>query len=171
MSNGKGAESVRLRYGRVNLGLVVSLAGSLLSLPLNRRMHLWLGAGFTVLAAVHTWQHRRQFAHYLHKERQEMDISPLYNFLHSSTKVKLFLQKTQVLHYMPGRVRLSSQHLLNNPEAVREVTEHLKTIPEIKQFTVNAATGSVLIQYSPEDVSRNPFLRDVEQLVAKQYGR
>ncbi|WP_371360944.1 HMA2 domain-containing protein [Sporomusa malonica] len=163
---------MRLRYGRVNLGLVVSLLGSLLSLPLNRRVHLWLGVGFTLLAAVHTWQHRRQFTHYLHKERQEMDISSLYTkFSNSSAKVNLFLQKTQVLHYMPGRVRLSSQHLLNNPEIARQVSEHLETIPEIKQFTVNAATGSLLIHYSPEDVSRNPFLRDVEQLVAKQYGR
>ncbi|SMC86478.1 hypothetical protein SAMN04488500_11116 [Sporomusa malonica] len=101
-----------------------------------------------------------------------MDISSLYTkFSNSSAKVNLFLQKTQVLHYMPGRVRLSSQHLLNNPEIARQVSEHLETIPEIKQFTVNAATGSLLIHYSPEDVSRNPFLRDVEQLVAKQYGR
>jgi hypothetical protein len=101
-----------------------------------------------------------------------MDLSSLYtNFFNSSAKIKLFLQQTQVLHYIPGRIRLYSQHLLNNPEIARQVSEHLKTIPEIKQFAVNAATGSLLIHYSPEDVLRNPLLRDMEQLVAKQYGR
>ncbi|HWR07959.1 HMA2 domain-containing protein [Sporomusa sp.] len=101
-----------------------------------------------------------------------MDLSSLYtNFFNSSAKIKLFLQQTQVLHYIPGRIRLYSQHLLNNPEIARQVSEHLETIPEIKQFAVNVATGSLLIHYSPEDVLRNPLLRDMEQLVAKQYGR
>ncbi|MDF2568851.1 MAG: hypothetical protein K0R55_455 [Sporomusa sp.] len=154
------------------MGLAMSLLGSLISLPLNKRVHLWLGAGFALLAAVHTWQNRRQFTHYLHKERQEMDLSSLYTkFSNSSAKVNLFLQQTQVLHYMPGRVRLYSQHLLNNPEIAQQVSAHLETIAEIQQFTVNAATGSLLIHYSPEDVSHNPLLREVEQLVAKKYGR
>ncbi len=158
-----------LCHGRINLGLIVSLLGSILTLPLNKRLHLWLGIGFVLLATIHTWQHRRQFTHYLHKERQDMDLASL--FINPSTKVKLFLQQTQVLHYMPGRVRLFSQHLLNNQEVARQVSEQLAAIPEIKDFTVNAATGSLLIHYSPEDISQNPLLRDVEKIVAKQYGR
>ena len=98
-----------------------------------------------------------------------MDLSSLV--INPSTKVKFFLQQTQVLHYMPGRVRLFSQHLLNNQEVARQVSEYLATIPEIKDFTVNAATGSLLIHYSSEDISQNPLLRDVEKIVAKQYGR
>lgn len=160
---------MNLCHGRINLGLIVSLLGSILSLPLNKRLHLWLGVGFALLATIHTWQHRRQFSYYLHKERQEMDLASLV--INSTTKAKLFLQQTQVLHYMPGRIRLFSQHLLNNQAVARQVSEHLAAIPEIKEFTVNAATGSVLILYSPEDVSQNPLLRDVEKLVAKQYGR
>ncbi|TWH46166.1 HMA2 domain-containing protein [Sporomusa sp. KB1] len=100
-----------------------------------------------------------------------MGLSSLFESLMDSSKKKLFLQQIQVLHYMPGRVRLQSQYVINNPEIVRQVSLHLKTMPEIKQFTINSATGSILIQYSPEDVSRNPFLRDIEQLVVKQYGR
>ncbi|QDR82902.1 HMA2 domain-containing protein [Sporomusa termitida] len=158
-----------LCHGRINLGLVVSLLGSILTLPLNKRVHWWLGVGFVLLATIHTWQHRRQFTHYLHKERHEMDLASLV--VNSSTKVKFFLQQTQVLHYMPGRVRLFSQHLLNNQAVARQVSEHLEAIPEIKSFTVNAATGSLLIHYSPEDISQNPLLRDIEKLVAEQYGR
>jgi len=143
--------------GRVNLGLVLSLLGSLFSLPLNKRLHLWLGVVFTLLTAIHTWQHRRQFTHYLHKERAAMDLSSLYTSLFgSSTKMNLILQQTQVLHYRPGRVRLYSRHLLNNQDIACKLKEHLSTIPDIIQFAVNAATGSLLIQYSPESVSCNP---------------
>ena len=100
-----------------------------------------------------------------------MGLSSLYADLMDSSKKKLILQQIQVLHYMPGRVRIYSKHLINHPERVQQVNSYLKAMPEIKQFTINSATGSILIQYSPDDVSRNPFLRDVEQLVVKQYGR
>jgi len=47
----------------------------------------------------------------------------------------------------------------------------LAAIPEIIDFAINTATGSLLIRYSPENVSRNPLLRDIERQVAKKYGR
>ncbi|MGL5511836.1 MAG: HMA2 domain-containing protein [Sporomusa sp.] len=96
-----------------------------------------------------------------------MDLSSLY----SSTKMNLLLKQTRVVHYMPGRVRLYSQYLLNNQNIACKIKEHLATIPEIIDFAINTATGSLLIQYSPESVSHNPLLRDIEQWVAKQYGR
>lgn len=161
-----------LQYGRVNLGLVLSLVGSLLSLPLGKRYHVGLGVIFTLLTAMHTWQHRNRFRHYLYKERQNMGLFPLpENILSPAVKVKLFMQQVQVLHYMPGRVRLYASQLVGNPELVRQISQHLTAIPEIKEFSLNPATGSLLIRYSPEDVARNPFLRDIEQLVVKQYGR
>lgn len=101
-----------------------------------------------------------------------MDLSSLCtSFFNSSTKMNLFLKQTQVLHYRPGRVRLYSQHLLNNQGIACKIKEHLETIPEIIDFTINTATGSLLIQYSPESVSHNPLLRDIERQIAKQYGR
>jgi len=101
-----------------------------------------------------------------------MDLSSLYtSFFSSSTKINLFLQQTQVLHYRPGRVRLYSRHLLNNQDIACKIEEHLAAIPEIIDFAINTATGSLLIRYSPENVSRNPLLRDIERQVAKKYGR
>lgn len=158
--------------GRVNLGLVLSLLGSLFSLPLSKRLHLWLGIVFTLLAAIHTWQHRRQFTHYLYRERDATDVSFLHTSPFSSpTKMNLLLQQTQILHYLQGRVRLYSQHLVNNQNLACKIGDYLATIPEIIQFTVNTATGSLLIQYSPENVSRSPLLRGIEQQAVKQYGR
>jgi hypothetical protein len=70
---------------------------------------------------------------------------------------------------MPGRIRLYSQYLRDNPEIVRQVNQHLQTMPEITQFSMNSVTGSLLICYCPADVLRNPFLRELEQLVIQQY--
>jgi len=161
-----------LHNGRVDLGLILSLLGSLMSLPLNKRYHVGLGLCFAVLTGIHTWQHRRHLSHYLQKERPTMGFTSLYKrFLDPANKAAYLLQHVQVLHYIPGRVRLYSRHLVNNPEVARQVFTHLKDMPEIKDFSVNPATGSVLIQYSPEGVFKNPLLRELEQLVAKQKGR
>jgi hypothetical protein len=88
-----------------------------------------------------------------------------------SAKRAYFFHQVQVLHYIPGRVRLYSRHLVHNPELADAVSDYLQAIPEIRSFTVNPATGSVLIQYSPEDISGNPFLREVDEFVRKQYRR
>lgn len=88
-----------------------------------------------------------------------------------SAKKAYFLQQVQVLHYIPGRVRLYSRQLVRNQELADAIGNYLKAIPEIRCFTVNPATGSVLIQYSPEDISGNPFLQEIEAFVLKQYGR
>lgn len=162
---------MQISNGRVDLGLALSLLSSLLSLPFNKRYHVWLGVCFSLLALIHTWQHRRQAAYYLQKERKNMDLLSQYKKFTQPAKRAYLLQNIQVLHYIRGRVRLYSHHLLYNTTAASELNSYLETLPEISHFSVNPATGSVLIQYSPEDVANNPLLQDLEKLIAKQYGR
>lgn len=100
-----------------------------------------------------------------------MDLLSQYKKFTQPAKKAYLLQNIQVLHYIRGRVRLYSQLLLNNASAASELNSYLETIQEISHFSVNPATGSVLIQYSPEDVAKNPLLQDLERLVEKQYGR
>jgi hypothetical protein len=157
--------------GRIDLGLALSLLSSLLSLPFNKRYHIWLGVCFSVLALIHTWQHRKQASYYLQKERQHMNFLSQLKTLTLPAKKAYLMQHVEVLHYIPGRVRLFSQQLVNNTAAASDLTSYLSAIPEIKQFSVNAATGSVLIQYWPADVANTPLLQELEQLVAKRYGR
>lgn len=161
-----------LQNGRVDLGLILSLLGSLASLGFNKRYHVWLGIAFTLLSAVHTWQHRRRLSHYLHKEREHMKLSSLYtNLISSSSQTAAFLKQVQVMHYMPGRVRLFSRHLLHNAEIGAKVSQYLTSIQELDRFEINLATGSLLLEYSPANVASSVLLQDLEQLVAKQYRR
>ena len=100
-----------------------------------------------------------------------MGLFSQYKKLTNSARKTYLLQQVQVLHYMRGRVRLYSRHLVNNARAAAEIREQLETAPEVTSFSVNAITGSVLIEYSPEKVANNPLLQELEQLAAKQYGR
>jgi Heavy metal associated domain 2 len=53
----------------------------------------------------------------------------------------------QVVHAIPGRVRVKIARLKENPALAREVQEHLSAVQGIQQVEVNPVTGSVLVLY------------------------
>lgn len=158
---------------KTNLGLVISLAGSLLTLPLNKKYHIAFGILLTVWSGIHSWQHRKGLTNNIAKEVDGMRglFTGCANFFNQKTASSFLSQHVEVLHYVPGRVRLYSNQLLNNPGNVQQVKNYLDSVSEIHMFSVNPETGSVLIQYSPNDVAENPFLIEMEKLVARQYRR
>lgn len=100
-----------------------------------------------------------------------MGLLSQYKKLTNSAKKTYLLQQVQVLHYIRGRIRLYSRHLVNNAGIAAEIRQQLEAAPEVTNFSVNTLTGSVLIEYSPEKIANNPLLQELEQLAAKQYGR
>ncbi|WP_378951751.1 HMA2 domain-containing protein [Pelosinus sp. sgz500959] len=164
---------MQMKNSSTSLGLAISLVGSLLTIGFNKKYHIAFGVMLTALAGVHSLQHRNSLVKYLHGEVSGMKgiFTGCANFFNQKTAITFLSQHVQVLHYVPGRVRLYSHQLLNNLESVQQVKEYLDSIREIHSFSINPATGSVLIQYSPEDVASQPLLKEVENLVARQYGR
>ncbi len=156
-----------------SLGLVISLAGSLLTLPLNKKYHIAFGILLTVWSGIHSWQHRKSLGKNISKEVNTVRglFAGCANFFNQKTAVSFLSQNVEVLHYVPGRVRLYSNQLINNPGNVQQVESYLNSVSEIQTFSINPGTGSVLIQYSPDDVAGNPLLTEVEKLVARQYRR
>ena len=157
---------------RLGLPLLLSFMGTLLSLTVNKKYHIWLGAAFSLLGAMHTWQHRQSLQREFCKERRKVTI---FSFGKEdsgvSPQMSYFLRQVQVLHYIPGRIRLHSRYLVGNPALAQQVENYLSAIAEITQVSVNVATGSILLTYSPEAVSQNPVLCEIEQMVRRQYGR
>lgn len=82
-----------------------------------------------------------------------------------------FLQSLQVQHYLPGRIRLYSKHLLNNQSVAAELNRLLTAVPELTGFSVSTATGSILLQYTPEAVVGSSFLQELEQFALAHYRR
>ncbi len=57
------------------------------------------------------------------------------------------IKGVQVVHAMPGRVRLRVSKVRDNPAFARQAQDRLARVPGIKQVEVKPLTGSVLIFY------------------------
>ena len=55
----------------------------------------------------------------------------------------------QVVHALPGRVRIKLRHLKNNPVYADEIQRHLLAISGLNRLEANPQTGSLLIEYNP----------------------
>ena len=169
----KKGNFMKIRHSFISLGLAISLAGSLLTIPLHKKYHAAFGIMLTVGAGVHSWQNRNPLVKHLQGEVSQIGgiFGGCANFFNQKTALSFLSQHVQVLHYVPGRVRLYSHQLLHNLDNVQQVTKYLQSVKEIHTFSVNPGTGSILIQYSPEAIASHPLLKEVEKLVVKQCGR
>ena len=58
----------------------------------------------------------------------------------------------EVVHAMPGRVRLKVARVKGNPALARQAQEKLAKVPGIRQVEAKAGTGSLLIHYDLEEL-------------------
>ena len=98
--------------------------------------------------------HGNAVYYYLYQKRVKMFqiISHLSHVIiakHIQYRLKKLLvkNKIQVLHYLPGRVRLSSPLWMQNPGLVKGLIDELEREPRIKSVTFTKETGSLLILY------------------------
>lgn len=61
------------------------------------------------------------------------------------------LEGIELLHAIPGRVRLRVPEMKGNPELAREIQAHLSSIKLVHRSEANPVTGSVLILYDSAD--------------------
>jgi len=88
-----------------------------------------------------------------------------------TTKLDWFIRSVEVAAYIPGRVRLRSRQLVDNPALEIEVQAQLGAFPELTQVETSTATGSILIHYEPEVLRRNAELRKVEEYIMTHVQR
>ena len=72
---------------------------------------------------------------------------------------KYFLSTVEVSSYIPGRIRCYSSLIKNNHENA------------LNSFKINEVTGSVLIEYDAEKITRNPELREIEEELKKKASK
>lgn len=66
--------------------------------------------------------------------------------------VRTKIQKIQVIHAIPGRIRLRMP-AWGNPLPIKELTARLKADPRIISVRINQACASIAIQYQPESIA------------------
>ena len=82
-----------------------------------------------------------------------------------TTKLDLFIRSVEISSYLPGRVRLYSRQLVNNPALEVEVQAQLGAFSELASVETSTVTGSILIRYEPAVLRKNAELRKVEEYI------
>lgn len=76
------------------------------------------------------------------------------------------MRSVEVSSYIPGRVRLHTKKLVNNPNLEQKIKTQLGAYSEIESVETNLLTGSILITYTPEILRLNNDLAKAEKYFA-----
>jgi hypothetical protein len=64
------------------------------------------------------------------------------------------MKDVKVVSFIPGRVRLKVSELKDSPEFADKAQRALETVPGIKTIDLNPLTGSVLLTYEPNEITK-----------------
>ncbi|MDA8235509.1 MAG: cation-translocating P-type ATPase [Clostridia bacterium] len=73
-------------------------------------------------------------------------------------------REINILHNIPGRVRLEARRIYENHELAALLRERLGVIPGIKEAQTNTVTGTLLVYFDPEIMGVDKVVREVEKL-------
>ncbi len=151
----------------LSISLALCMVGTVASLLVgNKKIHTAFGVARTVASLFHAYQYKKNIKNSAKKGFKKM------NFLKAiglpSSKLEWFLQSVEIGSYLPGRIRVYSKKLINNPELRNQVELSLLKYRELDKITVNSVSGSVLIEYNPVKIRGNKELCDIEEYIKKR---
>ena len=145
----------------LGLPLLGAAAGTILSLALSsKRAHIVCGAAWAGLSVLHAWQYRKKLAQDFKKNG---GFRVMTDFPQS--KRDYFVRATEVASYIPGRARLYARPLVGNAALAKQVERELSAAAGMKSVRVNTTTGSVLIEYDPATLRKDPELARMEAYI------
>lgn len=145
----------------LGLPLMGAAAGTLLSLALpSKRGHIVCGMAWTGLSALHAWQYRKKLAQDIKKNGRFLVMT---NFPQS--KLDFFIRVVEIASYIPGRARLYARPLVGNEALAAQVKKELSRAAGMKSVRTNTTTGSILIEYDPETLRKDPDLARMEEYI------
>ena len=145
----------------LGLPLMGAAAGTLLSLALpSKRGHIVCGMAWAGLSALHAWQYRKKLAQDIKKNGRFLVMT---NFPQS--KLDFFIRAVEIASYIPGRARLYARPLVGNEALAAQVKKELSRAAGMKNVRTNTTTGSILIEYDPETLRKDPDLARMEEYI------
>lgn len=69
----------------------------------------------------------------------------------------------QLMHHVPGRLRVRAAALRRNRDRAEEIDEMVKAVEGVSAAAVNLVTGSLTIVYEPDRVNPNAILAKLRQ--------
>lgn len=154
----------------LGIPLAVGMAGTVASLFVGgKKLHTAFGVTWTALSLVHAYQYRRKIKNSAKKGLEKVNILKAAGI--PTTKMEWFLKSVEVASYIPGRIRVYSKALINNPQLKAKTEQSLAKYSELDKVTINIISGSVLIEYRPENIRNNKELYEMEMYVKNHVKR
>ena len=151
----------------LGLPLMGAAAGTLLSLTFpSKRGHIVCGILWTGLSALHAWQYRKKLAQDLKKNGGFFAMTDF-----PQSKLDFFVRAVEVASYIPGRVRLYARPLVGNAALAKQVEKELSGAAGMKSVRTNTTTGSILFEYDPATLRKDPELAKVEEYIRTHVKR
>ena len=145
----------------LGLPLLGAAAGTLLSLALpSKRAHIIFGAAWAGLSALHAWQYREKLARDF-KRNGGCCIMTAF----PQSKLDFFVRAVDVASYIPGRARLYARPLVGNAALAAQIERELSRAAGMKSVRTNTTTGSILIEYDPAALRKDPELARMEEYI------
>lgn len=145
----------------LGLPLMGAAAGTLLSLAIpSKRGHIACGIAWAGLSALHAWQYRQKLAQDLKRNGGFLAMTDF-----PQSKLDFFIRAVDVASYIPGRARLYARPLVGNAAMAKQVERELSSAEGMKSVRTNTTTGSILIEYDPAILRKNPELARMEEYI------
>lgn len=145
----------------LGLPLMGAAAGTLLSLAIpSKRGHIACGIAWAWLSALHAWQYRKKLAQDLKRNGGFLAMTDF-----PQSKLDFFIRAVDVASYIPGRARLYARPLVGNAALAKQVERELSSAEGMKSVRTNTTTGSILIEYDPAMLRKNPELARMEEYI------
>lgn len=157
---------------KVSLGipLAAGMTGTVLSLVTgNKKIHTVFGIAWTALSLIHLYQHKKVMKHNVGKGFGQMNILSAVGI--PTSKMDWFLRSVTVGSYIPGRIRVYSKALVNNHQLKLKVEEAMAKYVELDRVSINLVSGSVLIEYTPDNIKSNKELCEIEAYIKKRANK
>lgn len=160
-----------MRKISLRLPLLLSMGGTIFSLMGRRGMHKYWGVIFTCFSFWHVYQYRRKIYKDFYDLMEEWKKLDIFSSFLPSMDLASIIKKAEIASYIPGRIRIYSNQLVNNGYAETVLQKMIGSYKEIDNVKVNIVTGSVLIEYRPEVLRRNKELADIERYIKNKINR
>lgn len=157
---------------RLNLGvpLTIGMVGTIASLFIkNKQAHTFFGIAWTVASLAHMFQYKKVLQKDVKKGFTKMNLFKAIGI--PTNKMEWFLEFVTVGSYLPGRIRVYSNKLVNNPALKKQVEESMAKYKELDKVTINLLSGSVLIEYDPEKIKANEELCSIEDYLRRKANK
>lgn len=154
---------------RLNLRvpLTIGMAGTVASLFIkSKRVHIAFGVVWTIASLAHMFQYKKVLQKEIKKGFTKMNLFKAIGI--PTNKMEWFLEFVEVGSYLPGRIRVYSKNLVNNPSLKQQVESSLNKYKELDKVTINLLSGSVLIEYDPEKIKTNEELCSIEDYLRRK---